>query len=901
VYAVLGQSIIVVNLGSGVLNFAAGAIGMFGAYVYYLLRSSDGVPDILAFLVAVIASGAIGVAMHVFFMRPLASAPATSRIVATLALLTVLLQAVNMTWAVGGGTTEVTSPLPNTLIHFGSQISVGEESFSLLGIGILLTIALVLAQRRTRIGLAMSAVAENRVIAASMGLSPNVIGAVAWAVGSILATAACIAVASLSGLETQGLAFLVVPAMAAALLGAFNSFPLAFAGGLAIGIAEAEVSRYVTSPGWGVAAPLFAIVIILVVRGHSLPGRAEEGERRPSVGSGRISRLTIGAAAVALVLIVFAPTTWLDSIVTTLLLGIVLLSVLVVTGYAGQLSLAQFSIAGFSAFITAVLAIHAGLPLLAACVLAIILTMPLSIAVAVPALRARGSNLAIATLSLAVALDSLIISNPDRIDTLDGQNLGSLKVFGLSFNPIIHPLTFTLLSLFAFVVCGLMVANLRRGRSGRRLLAVRSNERAAAALGISVSGVKLYAFWLGGVFAAIAGVLIEVRFAAADFSSFQVLDNINAVLESIVGGIGWLAGPLIGSVGAPGGLLSRFISIFTADAGDWLLLAGGIGAFLIVLQSPDGVAPLMLRQARTVQSTALGVIRRVSGRQPAPKAAVPFETPRDLDGPHLAKLARVPQRSLEIQGLTVRFGTQAALRDVSMTVASGEIVGLIGPNGAGKSTLIDVVTGFQPPNAGTVLLDGKSINSMTAARRSRAGISRSFQSLELFEDMTVLENLRTAADHSSVATYVGDLVWPRTPQLTDATGAAIYDFRLDTVLDRLPKELDYGKRRLVAIARALSAAPSLVLLDEPAAGLDEGERRELTSLIRRVSSEWGIGVLLVEHDVQMVFSVCERVVVLDSGQVIADGSVEDVRYDPAVIKAYLGGSEDEPQVTRVES
>jgi sulfate-transporting ATPase len=250
-----------------------------------------------------------------------------------------------------------------------------------------------------------------------------------------------------------------------------------------------------------------------------------------------------------------------------------------------------------------------------------------------------------------------------------------------------------------------------------------------------------------------------------------------------------------------------------------------------------------------------------------------------------------PPRTLELRDVTVRFGSQSALAGVSLELRTGDLVGLIGPNGAGKSTLIDVVTGFQQVSGGSVLLDGRPVNRLGPARRARAGISRSFQGLELFDDMTVLENLRTAADQVAPWSYLADLAWPRPSRLTAATAAVIDVFRLETVLGRRPPELDYGKRRLVAIARALSAAPALLLLDEPAAGLGQRERQELAGLLRQVSADWGIGVLLVEHDVEMVFAVCERVVVLDRGQVIAAGPAAEVRSSSAVVAAYLGDAE----------
>jgi sulfate-transporting ATPase len=240
----------------------------------------------------------------------------------------------------------------------------------------------------------------------------------------------------------------------------------------------------------------------------------------------------------------------------------------------------------------------------------------------------------------------------------------------------------------------------------------------------------------------------------------------------------------------------------------------------------------------------------------------------------------------------VRFGDQTALNEAGYALRTGEIVGMIGANGAGKSTMIDVTTGFRRPSAGSVLLDGAPIDRLSAAERARARVVRTFQNPELFDDMTVLENLRVGTERTRWHHYATDLVWPHRSRLTDETQVAIQELRLESVLHRLPPELDYGKRRLVAIARALSMAPSLLLLDEPAAGLDGVERRELGHLIQRLAREWGIGILLVEHDVQLVFSVCERVVALDFGRVIAAGSVQEVRHDQAVRAAYLGEEEE---------
>jgi ABC-type branched-subunit amino acid transport system ATPase component len=229
-----------------------------------------------------------------------------------------------------------------------------------------------------------------------------------------------------------------------------------------------------------------------------------------------------------------------------------------------------------------------------------------------------------------------------------------------------------------------------------------------------------------------------------------------------------------------------------------------------------------------------------------------------------------------------------ALSEVSLQVRPWEVVGLMGPNGAGKTTLIDAVTGFTRIKSGTILLDGERIDGLGAHRRARRGVGRTFQSLELFDQLSVLENLRTASDPRNAGAYLSDLVRPRSAALTPGARSAIAMFELKSDFDRVPAQLPYGRRRQVAIARAIAAEPSILLLDEPAAGLHERETEELGVMLRRLVEEWQIGILLVEHDVTLLNRVCDRLVVMDFGAVIATGSPAEIRTDPRVIAAYLG-------------
>jgi sulfate-transporting ATPase len=252
----------------------------------------------------------------------------------------------------------------------------------------------------------------------------------------------------------------------------------------------------------------------------------------------------------------------------------------------------------------------------------------------------------------------------------------------------------------------------------------------------------------------------------------------------------------------------------------------------------------------------------------------------------------VEPHTLEVRNVTMRYGAVTAVEDLSLTVKPGQILGLIGPNGAGKTTAIDGITGFTRPTAGTVLLDGESIDGWSVVRRTRAGISRSFQSLELFEDATVLDNLRVASDPRDWLSYASDLVYPASPALTAEVVAAIKEFGLEAALGESVDSLPYGQRRLLAIARAIATRPSVLLLDEPAAGLSDAESRHLAHLVRRLADEWGMAILVVEHDMNFVMTICDEIVVLDFGRTISSGTPVEVRSDPLVVAAYLGEAEE---------
>ena len=250
---------------------------------------------------------------------------------------------------------------------------------------------------------------------------------------------------------------------------------------------------------------------------------------------------------------------------------------------------------------------------------------------------------------------------------------------------------------------------------------------------------------------------------------------------------------------------------------------------------------------------------------------------------------------LETHGLTVTYGGLNANDDVNIAVQTGQVCGLIGPNGAGKTTFIDAITGFTAPSAGRVVFDGREINSLSPAQRADAGLTRTFQSLELFDDLTVWDNLLVAAERPTWWTFVADLVKPNRRSAAEAEAQwSLEVMGLQDMRDRLTTDLSHGQRKLVSVARALANRPKLVLLDEPAAGLDTAESQLLGNHLRDFL-ERDITVFLIDHDMGLVLNVCDYIYVLDFGRIIAQGTPAEIRSNPAVISAYLGESAGEMQ------
>ena len=350
VYALLGNGLVLIYRGSGILNFAQGAYAMVGAYLFYELHDVHRQAFAPSFAIAAAAVGLVGALTHLLVMRPLRQASPLARLIATLGILAVLLGAATIRY--GANLIEVPSSLPQGVIHWGS-IAFSEDRLYLLGIATALTVALWAATRFTTLGLVPSAVAENQRAAAALGWSPDLVATATWTLGAVLAAVAGIMVVPLSGLAVSSLTLVVVAAMAAGLVSGFSSFPVTLAAAVVIGIVQSEMARYVQQPGWADAFPFLAIMAVLIVRGKTLPVRSHMLERLPGLGTGVVKARVIVPLSLALgvAMLTILPQNLTIAINVQLTVAVILLSVIVVTGYTGQLSLAQFTLAGIGAYL----------------------------------------------------------------------------------------------------------------------------------------------------------------------------------------------------------------------------------------------------------------------------------------------------------------------------------------------------------------------------------------------------------------------------------------------------------------------------------------------------------------------------------------------------------------------
>lgn len=559
--------------------------------------------------------------------------------------------------------------------------------------------------------------------------------------------------------------------------------------------------------------------------------------------------------------------------VLIMLYAIVAIGLSLVMGFGGQVNLAQAAFFGTGAYASAILTATYGWNPWLAAPAAILASGATALVVGLPALRVQSHYLGIVSLGLAVAFASLLTNATVTGGASGISRIPPLPVPGLDLTDEYNYYYLVLLVLAGVTALALFISGTTLGR---RLRAMRDDSLAAAAAGIEIPQYRLMAFVLAGLLGGLAGVLYAhlVRYVSPDTFGLGVMFLLLAMV--IIGGRDSIWGVLVAAA-----LLVAARDLLVGLQAYQQLVYGALMVGTVVF-APSGLA-----------GAALAARRRL----PIAWPAIPLPWPRrGEDDPRPAAPRRPPAAggapAIEVVGATRRFRGVLALDGVSLAVASGEIHGIIGPNGSGKTTLFNVIAGVHQPNAGRVLLHGREVTARRAHQRSRAGIARTFQNLRLFHRLTVLENVMVALDRDPAYAHVRYLLGPwsvlRRERRDRAGGLALLrDLELDGAAHELAVNLPYGLQRRLEIARALASEPSVLLLDEPAAGLTAGEQDALVELVRRIRGA-GVTVLVIEHNMGLVMGVCDRVTVLAHGRVIAAGTPAEVAHDASVIEAYLG-------------
>ncbi len=563
--------------------------------------------------------------------------------------------------------------------------------------------------------------------------------------------------------------------------------------------------------------------------------------------------------------------------------GGVATGLILLTGYAGLVSLGQGAFYGIGAYGAVVLAGTYGVDPWLSLLLGTALAAAAGYLVGLPILRLSGHYLALATLAWGIIATILFTQLASITGGPNGfTNVPVLRVFGFDF---IDPARFYYLTLVFAALSVLALASLIRSRAGRAVRAMRSSEAAAASVGMEVGRLKLQVFVLAAALAGLGGALFAYFLAFISPSAFDLGASIRLLTMAMIGG----AHPLGGVLGAAvvtllDDVLQNVIPNGSGQAGLVQVIAYGAILVGLMLASPRGLEPVLGRlwpmRFRSAPAQDAPTTDEPVPEPPVPEVSVP--------GAPGSRTAAPSRALLEVRELGRSFGGLQAVDGLGFDLRAGEILGLIGPNGAGKTTAFNVISGLLPPSEGRVLLGGDDVTGQQAQRMARCGLTRTFQNTALF-DMSVLENVMAGCYvHTRGGVWAGVLGLGRADEARAEREARRALERVGlTELDVRAPSLPVGKQRLLEVARSLAMRPVALLLDEPAAGLRYAEKRELAALLGALRDE-GLAILLVEHDMDLVMNVADRIVVMNYGQMLTEGAPEQVRQDPDVIAAYLG-------------
>ncbi|WP_405437163.1 ATP-binding cassette domain-containing protein [Streptomyces avidinii] len=869
-YALLATGLVLSYSASGLFNFAHGATAYLCALTFYELHSGLGWPAVPAALLVVCAlAPGLGWGLDRLMFRRLARVGETAQIVATIGLL-VALPAAGL-WVV------------ELLADAGAPVKPAENQFGLPGVGpspakswqlaegvgidsdqlitwvvtALVAVALWVLMRHTRLGLHLRAAVDNRSLTELRGISADRLSSVAWMIASGLAGLAGVLATPLLGLSAHDFTLFLFVSATAAVIGRFASVPLAFAGGLGLGVLQNLVAGYASFAesvtGFRTAVPfliLFGGLLVLTRRARTAGVAAADAPPVDHLAGAPWSRRwgvwAVGAALLCVAFYTVTTPFWSGLLAQGLAIALVFMSFTVVTGLGAMVSLAQGTFVTGAALVAGLL-MSRGWPFVAALAVGTCVAALLGALVALPALRLGGRSLALATLALAFLADQVLF----QLRWLRNGDAGwsiPRPVFGPVDLSDDRALGVALVVLVALVAAGLSA--LRASPSGRAMLAVRSAPAAAVASGVSVLRTKLLLFTLSAGLAGFGGVLYasyNTRITATDFTAMTGLVWLAVVVAAgvrrpqyaVVAGLVFAVAPRV---------LADYV---TASAHLPVILFGLAG--LALANDPDGycaAVPVRLAKRRAAAS-------RGSAPDPAP------QTPAGPDLPGEAGPA------LELRGVTAGYDGGLVLHGVDLAVRPGEILAVLGPNGAGKSTACRVAAGLLPAAAGAVYVGGRDATRDGAVRRSRSGVLLAPEGRGIFPALTIEENLAlylTEADARAA-------VYARFPRLAERR--------------RIPAgALSGGEQQMLALAPLLQRPPAVLIADEPSLGLAPRVVEEVYALLTELRDA-GTALLLVEEKAAEILGIADTVAYLSQGRVSWCGPRAEVEAD-RLTEAYLG-------------